>query len=76
MNTVSLAGTEHTIDLKGHKVFIGGCSTYLDSYIREQSPIKKGSIAFFGDNYITDCFAASSYQDWESICIVEELAGT
>jgi len=39
----------------------------------QYSADKKGRILFFGDNYVTDCLAAQTSSNWDSICIMEEL---
>lgn len=32
-----------------------------------------GKILFFGDNYATDCMAAETNSNWDSVCIMEDL---
>ena len=62
----------HTVEHIKGKVFQEGSAKLLDSYIRKETAKENGSIAFFGDNWVTDAHAAKIH-GWDGVCIIEEL---
>jgi len=59
--------------LEPHKMYSDGNAFILEENIRRLANDKTGRILFFGDNYSTDALAAETLEDWDSVCIMEEL---
>jgi len=58
--------------LELHKMYSLGNAKLLEENVRRVTG-KEGRILFFGDNYSTDALAAEKHENWDAVCIMEEM---